>query len=87
MAQSAFAYFRGTALIQAHDLMGIIVHSCRDCHLMNFGGFATAPDDPLFLQIKKAGPSVLERYTGHARVPNNGQRMRTDAGTGPRQSG
>jgi uncharacterized protein (DUF2252 family) len=46
MVQSAFAYFRGTALIQAHDLKGtpssgIIVHSCGDCHLMNFGGFAT----------------------------------------------
>ena len=34
-----------------------------------------APDDPLFLQIKEAGPSVLERYTGHARVPHNGQRV------------
>ena len=34
-----------------------------------------APDDPLFLQIKEAGPSVLERYTGHARVPYNGQRV------------
>jgi uncharacterized protein (DUF2252 family) len=46
MVQSAFAYFRGTALIQAHDLKGtpasgIIVHACGDCHLMNFGGFAT----------------------------------------------
>jgi uncharacterized protein (DUF2252 family) len=46
MLQSAFAYFRGTALIQAHDLKdtpasGINVHSCGDCHLMNFGGFAT----------------------------------------------
>ena len=34
-----------------------------------------APDDPLFLQFKEAGPSVLERYTGHARVPHNGQRV------------
>jgi uncharacterized protein (DUF2252 family) len=34
-----------------------------------------APDDPLFLQIKEARPSVLERYTGHAPVPNNGQRV------------
>ena len=34
-----------------------------------------APDDPLFLQIKEAGPSVLERYTGHAPVPHNGQRV------------
>jgi uncharacterized protein (DUF2252 family) len=46
MLQSPFAFFRGTALIQAHDLMGtptsgITVHACGDCHLMNFGGFAT----------------------------------------------
>jgi uncharacterized protein (DUF2252 family) len=34
-----------------------------------------SPDDPLFLQIKEAGPSVLERYTGHERVPHNGQRV------------
>lgn len=34
-----------------------------------------APDDPLFLQVKEARPSVLERYTGHARVPHNGQRV------------
>jgi hypothetical protein len=46
MVQSAFAYFRGTAAIQAYDLArtptsGIIVQACGDCHLMNFGGFAT----------------------------------------------
>jgi uncharacterized protein (DUF2252 family) len=34
-----------------------------------------APDDPLFLQIKEARPSVLERYTGHSRVAHNGQRV------------
>jgi uncharacterized protein (DUF2252 family) len=55
MAQSAFAYFRGTALIQAHDLAGtpasgINVHSCGDCHLMNFGGFAT-PERTLVFDI------------------------------------
>ena len=53
MVQSAFAYFRGTALIQAHDLKGtpssgIIVHSCGDCHLMNFGGFATPERNIVF---------------------------------------
>lgn len=46
MAQSAFAFFRGTAGLQAHDLArtphsGIIVQACGDCHLVNFGGFAT----------------------------------------------
>ena len=34
-----------------------------------------APDDPLFLQVKEARPSVLERYTGHSRVAHNGQRV------------
>ncbi|MGD0074422.1 MAG: DUF2252 domain-containing protein [Candidatus Binataceae bacterium] len=53
MVQSAFAYFRGTALIQAHDLKGtpasgINVHSCGDCHLMNFGGFATPERNIVF---------------------------------------
>ena len=53
MVQSAFAYFRGTALIQAHDLKGtphsgIVVHSCGDCHLMNFGGFATPERNIIF---------------------------------------
>jgi uncharacterized protein (DUF2252 family) len=46
MAESAFAFFRGTAILQAHDLTGtpsagITVQCCGDCHLMNFGGFAT----------------------------------------------
>jgi uncharacterized protein (DUF2252 family) len=55
MLESAFAYFRGTALIQAHDLKGtpssgIVVHSCGDCHLMNFGGFAT-PERTLVFDI------------------------------------
>ncbi len=37
--------------------------------------FLAAPDDPLLLQIKEARRSVLERYTGHAPVPHNGQRV------------
>jgi uncharacterized protein (DUF2252 family) len=53
MLQSPFAYFRGTALIQAHDLKGtpasgINVHACGDCHLMNFGGFATPERNLVF---------------------------------------
>jgi uncharacterized protein (DUF2252 family) len=53
MLQSAFAYFRGTALIHAHDLAGtpssgITVHACGDCHLMNFGGFATPERNLVF---------------------------------------
>lgn len=46
MMESEFAFFRGTATIQAHDLQDtpnsrIQVQCCGDCHLMNFGGFAT----------------------------------------------
>jgi uncharacterized protein (DUF2252 family) len=37
--------------------------------------FLAASDDPLFLQLKEARPSVLERYTGHSRVAHNGQRV------------
>jgi uncharacterized protein (DUF2252 family) len=53
MLQSAFAYFRGTAAIQAYDLAGtptsgIIVQACGDCHLMNFGGFATPERNIVF---------------------------------------
>ncbi|TFU06202.1 DUF2252 domain-containing protein [Polymorphobacter arshaanensis] len=55
MSQSAFAFFRGTAGLQAHDLAGtphsgIIVQACGDCHLMNFGGFAT-PERTLAFDI------------------------------------
>src|SRR5512139_1679796 len=46
MLQSPFAFFRGSAAIHAYDLdatptSGIDVQACGDCHLMNFGGFAT----------------------------------------------
>ncbi|MFX9020097.1 DUF2252 family protein, partial [Acinetobacter baumannii] len=44
MLESPCAFYRGTALIQAHDLAGtpssgIAVQACGDCHLLNFGGF------------------------------------------------
>jgi len=32
-------------------------------------------DDPLFLQVKQAGPSVLERYAGRRTARNHGQRV------------
>ena len=46
MMQSPFAFYRGAAAIMAADLAhtpvsGIRVQACGDCHLMNFGGFAT----------------------------------------------
>jgi uncharacterized protein (DUF2252 family) len=46
MLESAFKFFRGAAIIQTRDLLkspvsGIIVQACGDCHLLNFGGYAT----------------------------------------------
>ena len=37
--------------------------------------FMAADDDPLFLQVKEARPSVLEPYAGKSLHPNNGQRV------------
>src|SRR5262249_9378463 len=55
MAESPFAFFRGSAIVQAHDLKGtpstgLTVQCCGDCHLMNFGGFAT-PERALVFDI------------------------------------
>ncbi len=46
MAQSPFAFFRGAAAIMAADLSrtpttGFEAQLCGDCHLLNFGAFAT----------------------------------------------
>ena len=46
MMQSPFTFYRGAAAIMAADLArtptsGITVQCCGDCHLVNFGGFAT----------------------------------------------
>lgn len=46
MLQSPFAFYRGAAAIMARDVSAtptsrIVVQACGDCHLMNFGGFAT----------------------------------------------
>src|SRR5690348_3959259 len=46
MLQTPFTFYRGSAGVMAADLattpsMGVNVQACSDCHLMNFGGFAT----------------------------------------------
>ncbi|WP_137126307.1 DUF2252 domain-containing protein [Roseomonas sp. HF4] len=53
MLQSPFAFFRGSAAIMAADLARTPttdhrVQACGDCHLMNFGGFATPERNILF---------------------------------------
>jgi uncharacterized protein (DUF2252 family) len=53
MQQSPFTFLRGAAAVMAADLshapmVGIPVQACGDCHLMNFGAFATPEDNILF---------------------------------------
>ena len=53
MMQSPFAFFRGSALLMAHDLSfekhtKLSVQLCGDCHLSNFGVFATPERNVIF---------------------------------------
>jgi uncharacterized protein (DUF2252 family) len=53
MLPSPFTFFRGAAAVMAADLApqpvtGIRVQACGDCHLMNFGGFATPERNIIF---------------------------------------
>jgi uncharacterized protein (DUF2252 family) len=55
MLQSPFIFYRGSAGVMAADLArtpvsGIRVQVCGDCHLLNFGGFAT-PERRLVFDI------------------------------------
>jgi len=55
MLASPFAYFRGAPAVMAADLArtptnGVLVQACGDCHLLNFGGFAT-PERRLLFDI------------------------------------
>jgi len=53
MLSGPFAFLRGAAAVMAQDLrhqpsVGIAVQACGDCHLMNFGAFATPEENILF---------------------------------------
>jgi uncharacterized protein (DUF2252 family) len=53
MSKSVFAFYRGTASLMAMDLAktptsGIRVQACGDCHLSNFGLFATPERNLVF---------------------------------------
>ena len=61
MLQSPFAFLRGAAMIMAADLAttpttGIQVQACGDCHLLNFGGFASPERHLIFCE----SPSILQ---------------------------
>src|SRR4029077_11236777 len=52
MLTSPFAFLRGAAAVMAEDLRhqptaGMAVQACGDCHLMNFGAFATPEENIL----------------------------------------
>jgi uncharacterized protein (DUF2252 family) len=53
MLRSPFTFLRGSAALMAHDLAttpstGIRVQACGDCHLLNFGLFATPERNLVF---------------------------------------
>src|SRR5258707_14035573 len=53
MVISPFAFLRGAAAVMAEDLKhqpiaGIAVQACGDCHLLNFGAFATPEENIVF---------------------------------------
>ncbi len=53
MRTSPFAFYRGSAAIMAADLAttpstGLVVQLCGDCHLLNFGVFATPERNMIF---------------------------------------
>jgi len=53
MLANPFAFYRGAAAIMAYDLArtpatGLNLQACGDCHLLNFGGFATAERKLIF---------------------------------------
>jgi hypothetical protein len=55
MLTSPFAFLRGSAAVMAADLSrtpvsGLRVQACGDCHLMNFGAFAT-PERQMVMDI------------------------------------
>ncbi|WP_420995273.1 DUF2252 domain-containing protein [Cupriavidus sp. 30B13] len=75
MIESPFAFYRGSAILQAHDLAGtpnsgMTIQICGDCHLANFGGFAS-PERTLMFDLNdfdetSPGPWEwdLKRLTG-----------------------
>src|SRR6516164_10964295 len=67
MLESPFAFYRGAAGVMAADLArtpttGLIVQACGDCHLVNFGRFAT-PERSIIFDINdfdETSPAPLE---------------------------
>jgi uncharacterized protein (DUF2252 family) len=63
MLVSPFTFYRGSAILQAHDLAatpdsGIAIQICGDFHLSNFGGFAT-PERALIFDLNDFDETAL----------------------------
>ena len=63
MLVNPFAFLRGSAAVMAADLSltestGVLVQACGDCHLANFGGFAT-PERRVIFDINDFDESSL----------------------------
>jgi len=76
MAQSPFAFFRGSAAVMAAYLAstptsGLRVQACGDAHLMNFGGFAT-PERNIFFDINDFDETLprIRRQAPQAHTPS-----------------
>jgi len=64
---------RYRSLDVAQKVVGVGSVGTRCAIVLALGG--SEGDDPLFMQIKEAGASVLERYLGASPYPNHGQRV------------
>jgi uncharacterized protein (DUF2252 family) len=65
--------FRYRSLDVAQKVVGVGSVGTRCAIVLLSGG--TEGDDPLFMQLKEAGASVLEPYLGASPYPNHGQRV------------
>jgi uncharacterized protein (DUF2252 family) len=82
--ENAFAQYRSTLLDERRLLLDRFELKDFSIKVVGVGSVGTicaimllmAGDrDPLFLQVKEAGPSVLEPYAGKSVYPNHGQRV------------
>ncbi len=64
---------RYRSLDVAQKVVGVGSVGTRCAIVLALGG--SEGDDPLFMQLKEAGASVLERYLGASPYPNHGQRV------------
>src|SRR5882724_3845619 len=76
MLRSPFTFLRGSAPLMAYDLAttpttGIRVQACGDCHLLNFGLFAT-PERHLVFDVNDFDETHAAPWLGRPRVRERG---------------